>query len=482
MLAGVRRSIKGASQISLAVPSVSLGANVRATVATPIASGLRSMSSSNAAAQDLHASKAKFAAVLGAQWGDEGKGKLVDILAKRFNIIARFNGGANAGHTLVVDGKKFPFHLLPCGMLYPDKLNVIGNGVVLDTTKMFQELQKLWDEGQDTSKRLVISDRAHLVFDFHKLVDGQLETAAASAAIGTTRRGIGPTYSSKAKRDGIRVGELVGDWKTFAERHTKLVKSMQSMYGGFEYDIAKEQDTLRQQAEKMKPWVKDTVTLLNHALRDGKSILAEGANACLLDIDFGTYPYVTSSSTTVGGVATGLGLAPTKLESVIGVVKAYTTRVGSGPFPTELTDDIGSALTKIGHEFGTTTGRARRCGWLDVPVLRYSNFINGYTSINITKLDVLSTFKEIKIGTHYKIDGKLLPEGYMPSTLPELAKVEVVYESMPGWEQDISKVKTFAELPVQAQNYLKRVQELVGTPISYVGVGPGRSEMILMNN
>ena len=411
----------------------------------------------------------------------QGKGKLVDILARRYDIIARFNGGANAGHTLVVEGKKFPFHLLPCGMLYPDKLNVIGNGVVLDLPKMMDELQKLWAAGHDTTKRLVISDRAHLVFDFHKIVDGQLETAAKANAIGTTRRGIGPTYSAKAKRDGIRVAELVGDFEAFKARHAALVKSTQSMYGGFEYDVAGEQERFRKYAETIKPWVTDTVSLLNNALNEGKSVLAEGANACLLDLDFGTYPYVTSSSTTVGGVATGLGVAPQKLGSVIGVVKAYTTRVGAGPFPTELTDAVGQSLVKIGHEFGTTTGRARRCGWLDVPVVRYSNMINGYSSINVTKLDVLSTFPSIKIGTHYKVNGKRLPDGHMPSTLPALGAVEVEYEELPGWQCDISKAKTFEDLPANAQKYLRRVESLVGVPVSYVGVGPGREEMISMN-
>lgn len=365
-------------------------------------------------------------------------------------------------------------------MLYPGKLNVIGNGVVLDVGKMMAELKNLWDANISTEGRLVVSDRAHVVFDFHKLIDGQLETAAKANAIGTTRRGIGPTYSSKAKRDGIRVCELVGDWDHFVARHTALVESMQRMYG-FDYDIKAEQEQFKEWRAVMSPWVKDTVSLLNHAYNDGKSILAEGANACLLDLDFGTYPYVTSSSTTAGGISTGLGLAPTKLGSVIGVVKAYTTRVGSGPFPTELNDEIGAALCKIGHEFGTTTGRPRRCGWLDIPVLRYSNFINGYTSINITKLDVLSTFKEIKIGTHYEIDGVRLPDGHMPSMLDQLSKVKVVYETMPGWNCDISKVTSFDQLPTEAKNYLKRIEQLVQVPISYVGTGPGRTEMITMN-
>ena len=455
---------------------------LRSTVGRVSSAALSRRTAVTNAATDKFATKAGLATVLGAQWGDEGKGKLVDILAKQYDIIARFNGGANAGHTLVVEGKKFPFHLLPCGMLYKDKLNVIGNGVVLDLNTMKRELQTLWDAGHDTTNRLVISDRAHIVLQIHKDVDGALENKAnvSGTAIGTTRRGIGPTYSSKAKRDGLRVAELVGDWDTFVQRHTALVRSLQTMYGvsPADYDLEGEQRQLKEHAEMIRPWVKDTVSLLNYALNDGKRVLAEGANACLLDMDFGTYPYVTSSSTTVGGVATGLGVAPTKLGSVIGVVKAYTTRVGAGPFPTELTDENGKQLCKVGHEFGTTTGRERRCGWLDIPVLRYSNMVNGYSSINITKLDVLSGFKEIQIGTHYTVNGTRLPDGHMPATIPELAKVQVEYETVPGWMCDISKAKSFADLPANAQKYVKRVEELLNIPVSYIGVGPGREEMI----
>jgi adenylosuccinate synthase len=315
------------------------------------------------------------------------------------------------------------------------------------------------------------------VFDFHKIIDGNLETKAGGAAIGTTRRGIGPTYTSKAKRDGIRVGELVGDWAHFQKRHTELAQSLMKMYGFEGYDIEGEQAKFKVMAEKIRPWVKDTVTLLNHSYKEGKTILAEGANAALLDLDFGTYPYVTSSSTAAGGICTGLGIAPNKMSTVFGVVKAYTTRVGAGPFPTELNDAIGEQLRKNGHEFGTTTGRPRRCGWLDIPVVRYSTFLNGYTSLNITKLDVMSDLKEIKIGTHYTIDGKRLPDGAMPSTIAELAKVQVQYETMPGWLCDISKCKTMDQLPVAARNYLKRIEELTGVPISWVGVGAGRHEM-----
>jgi len=425
---------------------------------------------------DITGDDSQVAAILGMQWGDEGKGKLIDAMASQYDVIARFNGGANAGHTLVVDGKKFAFHLLPCGLLYPKKINIIGNGVVLDVEKMFQELTSAHNNGLDTAGRLLVSDRAHLVFNFHKLIDGQLETNAKANAIGTTRRGIGPTYSSKMKRDGIRVGELM-DWDHFVQRHTALVTEIQSMYG-FEYDIKAEQDQFKSYREQLSPMVTDTVTYINQAHKQGKRILAEGANAALLDVDFGTYPYVTSSSTGAGGISTGLGLAPSKIDTIVGVVKAYTTRVGGGPFPTEQLNPDGETLCKIGREFGTTTGRARRCGWLDVPVVKYANNINGVTSVNITKLDVLSEFSDIQIGTHYEIDGKRLAEGEMPSTINKLSKVKVIYETVPGWKCDISKARTFNELPHQAQSYLKRVQDLIDIPISYIGVGPGRDEMI----
>eukprot|EP00461_Guttulinopsis_vulgaris_P001347 UN01347 len=359
-------------------------------------------------------------------------------------------------------------------------MNVIGNGVVIDAEKMLEELAKAEAGGIDTKGRLLVSDRAHLVFGFHKMVDGQLETKAAEAAIGTTKRGIGPTYSSKMKRDGIRVGELV-DWDHFTKRHTKLTQDMMAMFGIEQYDIKEEQDKIKQAREQMLPMITDTVQYLNAEYKAGKTILAEGANAAMLDIDFGTYPYVTSSSTTAGGISTGLGLAPNKVESVYGVVKAYHTRVGGGPFPTEQINPIGETLTRVGHEYGTTTGRARRCGWLDVPIVKYSNLLNGYTSVNITKLDVLSDFDEIKIGVAYKIDGKVLPEGSMPSTIADLSKVEVVYESMPGWKGDISGAQTFEQLPENAQKYLKRVQDLIEIPIAYVGNGPSRDAMIETN-
>jgi adenylosuccinate synthase len=428
-----------------------------------------------AANTDISGYNSQVCAVLGAQWGDEGKGKLVDVLAKRYDIVGRFNGGANAGHTLVVDGKKFAFHLLPCGMLYPGKINIIGNGVVLHLPTMLAELKKLADAGIDYRGRLLISDRAQLLFEAHKILDGRQEDALGGANIGTTRKGIGPCYSSKATRIGVRVGDLA-NWDVFKKRHEHLIVSLQQQVK-FDYDLREEQTRMKQYYEQIKDMIVDSVSYLNNALKKGKTVLAEGANAALLDIDFGTYPFVTSSPTTAGGICTGLGIPPTKIDSVIGVVKAYTTRVGSGPFPSELIDATGEKLRAIGHELGTTTGRPRRCGWLDIPVLQYSHALNNYQSLNVTKLDVLSDFPELKIGVSYKLDGKRLAPGLMPSTLAQLEKVQIEYETMPGWKSDISKCRTFEELPAAAKAYLRRIEELVGVPVSWVGVGAGRNDM-----
>lgn len=395
-------------------------------------------------------------------------------------MIGRFNGGANAGHTLVVDGKKFAFHLLPCGMLYAGKRNIIGNGVVLDVPIMLSELKKLTDANVDTTDRLFISDRAQLLFDAHKIIDAQQELALKAANIGTTKKGIGPCYSSKANRNGVRAGDLI-DFENFKVKHRTLIQALQRSYGNFAYDIEAEQEKYRVYREQILPMITDTNFFVHQALAKDQTLLVEGANAAMLDLDLGTYPYVTSSATTAGGICTGLGIPPSKIDSVIGVVKAYTTRVGSGPFPTELEDEVGESLRKVGGEFGTTTGRPRRCGWLDIPVLQYSHNINGYASMNITKLDVLSHLKEIKIGVSYTLDGKALPAGRMPASLAEYSRVKVVYETMPGWNCDISKVKTYAELPAAARNYLDRIEQLTSIPVSWVGVGPGREDMVTKN-
>eukprot|EP01006_Ploeotia_vitrea_P009062 TRINITY_DN21341_c0_g1_i1.p2 TRINITY_DN21341_c0_g1~~TRINITY_DN21341_c0_g1_i1.p2 ORF type:complete len:472 (+),score=225.99 TRINITY_DN21341_c0_g1_i1:37-1416(+) len=418
---------------------------------------------------------AKVCAVLGSQWGDEGKGKLVDILAKDFDIVARFNGGANAGHTLVVDGRKFAFHLLPCGMLYEDKVNVIGNGVVLHVPTLLTEMAQLEEANIDST--LKISNRAHLLFDFHQIVDGAQEAGLGEANIGTTKRGIGPCYSSKASRNGVRVSDLVGDWDGFKAKYNKLLSDWQRTYD-FEYDAEEELARFAEYRKILSPMAIDTVYYLNDALSTGKRVLTEGANAAMLDIDFGTYPYVTSSSTSIGGISTGLGIAPKHIETVVGVVKAYTTRVGAGPFPTEDVGAAGDHLAKVGHEFGTTTGRPRRCGWLDVPQLRYSAMLTGVTSINITKLDVLTGLDEVRLCTQYKLNGEALPLGLMPADLDHLGAVECVYETMPGWTEDITECTEFSQLPEAAKRYVQRLEELIGVPVSWVGVGPSRDAML----
>eukprot|EP00455_Lapot_gusevi_P000522 TRINITY_DN10236_c0_g3_i2.p1 TRINITY_DN10236_c0_g3~~TRINITY_DN10236_c0_g3_i2.p1 ORF type:complete len:466 (+),score=198.38 TRINITY_DN10236_c0_g3_i2:76-1473(+) len=420
----------------------------------------------------------KVCAVLGAQWGDEGKGKLVDVLAQKYDIIGRFNGGANAGHTLVVGGKKYAMHLIPCGILIPGKINVIGNGVVLHVPTMFKELDKLNDGGIDWKNRLLVSDRAHLLFDFHMTVDGLKESRSTTGGIGTTKRGIGPCYASKANRDGVRVVDLVNDFDAFATKYKTLAQNLMKQYD-FQHNVQEELETYRKFREMVKPMVQNTSFYINSELRRGKTLLAEGANAALLDIDHGTYPFVTSSATASGGICTGLGIAPSKVDCTVGVVKAYTTRVGAGPFPTELNDSVGESIRAVGREFGTTTGRPRRCGWLDIPVVQYSHMLNNYTSLNITKLDVLSDLDEVKIGVAYKLNGKRLRPGQMPAALEDLKRVEVVYESMPGWKCDISKIRTFEELPEAARNYLKRIEELTKIPITWVGVGAGREDMAL---
>ncbi|GBG34271.1 Adenylosuccinate synthetase [Hondaea fermentalgiana] len=438
--------------------------------------------------------QARVAVVLGAQWGDEGKGKLADVLQERFDFGVRFGGGANAGHTLVIDGKKFAFHLLPCGLVQEHTINVLGNGCVVHVPAIFDELEPLTEAGIDTKGRLKVSDRAHLLFDFHKQVDGLLEQGRGGNKLGTTKQGIGPAYSSKMTRNGVRAGMLKEPWEEFEKVYTALAEAHERMYD-VEVDKVAELEKLKGMRQKMldEDMITDTTYLLNKAYMDGKNILAEGANACMLDIDHGTYPFVTSSSTTVGGVCTGMGLSPDKVDCSIGVVKAYTTRVGTGPFPTELTDDlaggdlprgapgteIGAYLQKVGGEIGVTTGRKRRCGWFDAALMQYSVMINNYSSINITKLDCLDELDEIKIGVAYKSKstGERLPAGFMPSTISGLYDVEVVYETLPGWKTSIAEARTFEELPSNAQAYLNRIEELLQVPISWIGVGPGRNQM-----
>lgn len=420
--------------------------------------------------------------VLGSQWGDEGKGKLVDVLCDNIDVCARCQGGNNAGHTIVVGDIKYDFHMLPSGLVNPKCQNLVGSGVVVHLPSFFEELENLEKKGLDCRDRLFLSSRAHLVFDFHQRVDKlrEAELSGNNKAIGTTGKGIGPTYSTKASRSGIRVHHLVSDepdsWKEFETRLRRLVDTRFKRYGEFDCDIETELARYKELREKIKPFVVDSVEFMHDAIKANKKILIEGANALMLDIDFGTYPYVTSSNTGIGGVLTGLGLPPKAINNIYGVVKAYTTRVGEGPFPTEQLNEDGEKLQTIGAEYGVTTGRKRRCGWLDLVVLKYSCLINGYTSLNITKLDVLDSFKEIKIGVSYSYNGKKLTS--FPEDLYKLGKVDVEYVTLPGWETDITKIKTYEEVPENAQKYLKFIEDFVETPIQWVGTGPARDSML----
>ncbi|RUS19215.1 Adenylosuccinate synthetase [Endogone sp. FLAS-F59071] len=437
--------------------------------------------------------------VLGSQWGDEGKGKLTDILCATADICARCQGGNNAGHTIVVNGTKYDFHVLPSGLINPKCVALIGAGVVVHLPSFFTELEGVEKKGLDCEGRLFISDRTQLVFDFHQTVDGLREAELGRGSIGTTKKGIGPAYSAKASRSGLRVHHLY-NLETFAENFHRVVENKRKRYGYFDYDIDAEIERYKELAERLKPYVVDSVTYLHTALQQGKQILVEvfipffslylfsicgsstesayfsGANALMLDLDFGTYPYVTSSNTAIGGVCTGLGIPPQRIAKVIGVVKAYTTRVGGGPFPTEQLNEVGELLQTVGGEIGVTTSRKRRCGWLDLVVLKYSNMINGYTSLNVTKLDVLDTLSTIKVATAYLIDGK--PLASFPADLEVLERVEVQYEELPGWQCDISSARTFKELPAEAQNYVRRIEEEIGVPVEWIGVGQSRDAMI----
>jgi len=422
--------------------------------------------------------KQKIDVVLGAQWGDEGKGKLVDMLSQDYDVCARVAGGSNAGHTIVVDGVKYKFHLLPSGILNPNAIGIVGNGVVVHLPSFLTELDGLTKEGIDHKGRVFISDRAHLVFDFHQTVDGSLEDKLGRNKIGTTKKGIGPAYASKISRNGVRVGDL-REWDYFEERFRALADHHMRSYEGLYIDVEGQLAYYKSIAPKVLEMTCDTIELVNQKYKDGKKILVEGANAAMLDIDFGTYPYVTSSNPSVGSVMTGLGVSPKKLGGIYGTVKAYCTRVGEGPFPTELNVLVGegSHLATVGHEFGTTTGRPRRCGWLDLPQLMYSITINGYTSINLTKLDVLSGLKEIPLGIAYKSkDGKYLET--MPASLGQLKNVEVEYEVMPGWKEDITKCRKFEDLPSNCQKYVLRIEAICGVPIRWIGVGPNRLDVI----
>jgi len=376
------------------------------------------------------------------------------------------------------NGRKYAFHLMPSAILHKDNIAFIGNGVVLHLPTFFKECRNLDDQGIDYSGRIKISNRTHLLFDIHQTVDGmQEDNLSEKAKIGTTRRGIGPCYASKVSRIGVRVGDLENK-EAFSRKLRTLVETLQRTYK-VDYDVEKEISNYMTYYEKIKPMIVDGVDYINDAHAEGKRIMVEGANATMLDVDFGTYPYVTSSNASIGGACTGLGLAPTKIQSVVGIVKAYLTRVGAGPFPTELTNEIGEKMRTVGGEFGTTTGRPRRCGWLDAVALRYVAKINGFSCINITKLDVLSALDEIKICVAYKNKRTGEITNIFPDTLEKLEEAEPIYDTYVGWKSDISKARTMKDLPKQAVAYIKKIEELVGVRAKWIGVGQGREAMVV---
>ena len=413
--------------------------------------------------------------VLGAQWGDEGKGKLVDILGADYDLCARVAGGSNAGHTIIVGGRKFKFHLVPSAILNPQSQCIIGHGVVVHLRGLLEELRLLRAAGVSYEGRLFLSDRAHIVFDFHQEVDGINEQRLEGNKLGTTRKGIGPAYGSKVQRNGLRVGDLQ-DMAYFESRLRSLVKQLQIAYPGLQVDVESELEYYRQVREEVLAMTTDTISLVHSALKADKRVLVEGANATMIDIDFGTYPFVTSSNPSVGSTCTGLGVPPKFVGDVIGIVKAYCTRVGEGPFPTELDDATGETLRRKGGEFGTTTGRPRRCGWLDIPQVRYAAQVNGFDEVNLTKLDVLTGFEELRLGVEYVHGNRCLES--MPASLKTYSEVEVLYASMPGWTEDISKCRRFEDLPLNAQNYVRRIEELTGLHVRWIGVGAGREDII----
>jgi adenylosuccinate synthase len=379
----------------------------------------------------------------------------------------------------VVNNIKYKFHLLPSGILNAEALCIVGNGVVVHLPSFLNELDGLKDTGIEYRGRVFLSDRAHLVFDFHQDVDGKTEDRLGRHKIGTTKKGIGPAYASKIQRNGIRVGDLQ-DFEYFERRFREICEHHMRSYPGLEINVEEQLAYYKSIAPRLKEITTDTISLTNQQFEQGKRILVEGANATMLDIDFGTYPFVTSSNPSVGSVLTGLGVSPRKLRGIYGTVKAYCTRVGQGPFPTELPvtkkGEAGMHMSQVGAEYGTTTGRARRCGWLDIPQLKYSAMINGFTAVNLTKIDVLTGLEQVKIGRAYKYKGKYLTS--MPASLEVLGAVEVEYETLPGWSEDISQIRTFEELPLNCQRYILRVQELIGVPIRWIGVGPNRLDVI----
>ena len=417
--------------------------------------------------------------VVGSQWGDEGKGKIVDLLSSEVDIVARYQGGANAGHTIIVGNEKFVFHLIPSGILHENVKCVIGNGVVIEPNALLEELQMLENNGIDVKDRILISKNAHIIMPYHKLFDSLKEKT--SNKIGTTGRGIGPSYIDKYDRKGIRIVDLL-DKEVLKEKIKTNIDEknsiLENIYGEEKLDVESVLNECLTFTEKILPFISNTSEYLNEAIKNNKSVLLEGAQGALLDVDHGTYPYVTSSNPTSGGACTGTGIPPTKITDVIGIIKAYTTRVGNGPFPTELFDEDGKRLGEIGDEFGATTGRERRCGWFDAFLVGYSTKINGINKAVITKLDVLDNFDEIKVCIGYKIDGEQLK--YFPTTPKELESANPLYKTLPGWKENTSDIRNYEDLPKLTKNYLDFISEQCGFEVKYVSVGPKRSQTIVI--
>ena len=421
-------------------------------------------------------------AVLGAQWGDEGKGKIVDVLARDAQIVARFAGGNNAGHTVVNDQGKFSFHLIPCGVFWPDALNIIGNGVVVDPDVLLEEIDDLKSRGIDIGHRIVISERAHLIMPYHVVLDELAEIARGSARIGTTGKGIGPAYADKAARTGVRAADLL-DIEALIPRlegildYTNAV--ITKVYGGEALSFEEVYDRCRDWSVRLAQYIGPAEKIINQALAAGENVLLEGAQGVLLDLDHGTYPFVTSSNPTIGGASVGVGVSPTHIEGITGVFKAYTTRVGTGPLPTELNDDTGETIRELAQEFGTTTGRPRRVGWFDAVAARYSSLINGYTSAVLTRLDVLDGFEAVRICTQYITeDGEVTDD--FPGGVAALDKARPVFEEMPGWDRPTASVRNYEDLPKEARDYVERIQELIGCPIDVISTGPHRDETVMV--
>ena len=417
----------------------------------------------------------KIDVLLGLQWGDEGKGKIVDVLTKKYNVVARFQGGPNAGHSLEINNIKHVLHLIPSGIFHEQSINVIGNGVVLDPVIFKEEIDALSELGVNATERLLISKKAHLILPTHRILDAAYEQAKGKTKIGSTLKGIGPTYTDKTSRNGLRVGDILTT--NFIEKYNKLVEKHKLILNqyNFQYDISEYEKKWFEGIELIKSFkIIDSEVVINNYLNQDKKILAEGAQGTMLDIEFGSYPFVTSSNTICAGACTGLGVAPSKIDEVYGIFKAYCTRVGSGPFPTELFDNTGEELQNIGNEFGATTGRPRRCGWLDLVALKYSIMLNGVTQLIMTKADVLNSFETIKIAVGYKYGNEVID--YIPFEMDN--NIEPIYKEFKGWKKDLSEFSTVKELPEELKSYIKFIEDETKVPITIVSIGPDRNQTI----